>query len=605
MPDWPAPRSNSPISTESKCCAAHRERRNTLAGAINIITKKPENDFWANAEIGYGSFGDILAKGSIGGPVIKDMLGASIAVVSYNTDGYVYNRALNRDEGHMHDFSGHATLHLFGVDNLDAVGTLAMVSNEDDGYVSIPLQVNNSVATQDAGLSKYAAGGPDVTESPIQGKGDNEQWSASMNMSYDFGSAQVRSVTGYTDLYDLFAGDFDGGEYFPQGGYQTGFFRYAQAHDEQFSQELQANGTALDSRLNWIAGLYYFHEIGTQDYQDQINFGNDFIYKVLPTLQDQITQGYAAYTQGTYKVTDDISVTAGLRFSNDDKTLHGAISNGFGFPGVYSFINIKNSFHTITPHFGVDYQITPETLAYISISEGFQSGGFNGLAVGDPQVLSTPYQDETVWSYETGVKTDFLDNRVRVNAAFFYALYYGLQEQAVINRATLSLADQNVGDSSVYGLELETTANITHDLHASFNLGLMHDEYDKLNPASEAYQYGAKELPLTPNYTGGISVDYDHAVDSNGDYHLIGGATVTLRGGERTDATAEVRSDAVTRLDLYLGTKIFQGQWDARVTVKNVTDQRIIEFGGITGTVTTGSIITPPRTVMATLRYKY
>lgn len=174
--------------------------RNTLAGAINIITKKPEDEFWGNIEVGGGSFGSLESKGSIGGPVIEGMLGASAAFVSYNTDGYQYNRALQNDVGHQSDFSGHVNLHLFGIENFDAVASFAVLSHLDDGYNPTPIAFTPGAKTQDLGQAVYTAGGPDVTQSPIPSHGNNQQWSAALNMSYDFDYFQLRSITGYTDL---------------------------------------------------------------------------------------------------------------------------------------------------------------------------------------------------------------------------------------------------------------------------------------------------------------------------------------------------------------------------------------------------------------------
>ena len=576
--------------------------RNTLAGAVKIYTKRPTDDIYGSIDVGGGSFGTISSKGDIGGPLIAGLLGGSAAFVSYNTDGYQFNRATNLDIGHQHDFSGHASLNLFGLDNFKAFLTGYMVSNKDDGYIAVPLKFPPGVQSSDLGRATFASGDQDTTESPIPSAGNNQQWGVSLNMAYTLPFGELRSITGYADERDLYAADFDGGQQVGPDAYQIGFYRRSQAVDKTISEELQLSGKAFNDRLNWITGVYYDHNTGQEFIADQLAFTPTFVATLLPTFFELTTDSFAAYAQASYKILDNLTFTAGLRESNDDKKFNALMQNGFVPPYQYAIVHVHKGFHTITPHFGLDYQVEPNILTYISISEGFQSGGFNGLAVANPEILSEPYNDETVWSYEAGVKSDFFDRRVRINAAFFYAIYYGLQENAIIDPATLSVAVQNVGTAQIHGLELETSAVITEGLKSSFTLGLQEDSYEGLSPGSIAAQSNARELPLTPNYNGQVALDYFRPLGEEGHFALLGGTSFNFRGGYRADASDLTRSPADYTWNAYIGGRGLDDHLELRLTAKNLTNHRVLTCCTIT---TPAGIVTLPRTVLAELKYTY
>ena len=571
--------------------------RNTIAGAIKIVSRKPGDESWVDVSAGYGDWDHTEFKGSIGGPIVDDTWAASFSMLYMENEGYKFNRAIGEDVGAIENVAGRVILNYLGSDTLDMTLTAFVASDENDGYIPTPATYGGSPPTTSQAV--FATGNIYTSQSTTPSQGKTDQWSITLNISYDAGAFEFRSITGYMDLEDLFRADFTGGQEFAPGVYGAGFDRTALANHDQFTQEFQLLGTSVGERLDWLAGLFYFTEAGDQVINDK--FGT---FPLLPTTFHLKTDSYAVFGQLSYQWNSKVSVVGGLRYTQDGKSMDATIQDGlFVFPVTLAAVSLDEDFSSISPKLGVDVQVNDDTLAYAYVAHGFKGGGFNGLAVGNPQILASPYNEETVWTLEGGIKTDLLENRLRINAAVFYNQYDDIQMTAIIDVASFSFAEQNVGKATVLGMEIEASARLSEGLRVFGNVGFMTDRYGQLDPLSSAAQNNAADLPSTPAATGMVGFSYEQPISASGaDLKLQFGADFGYVGDHFGSVTNSVLVDAYSQLNAYVAIGTNDDRWQLRLAGKNVTDEQDLVFGS---TSTTGSTAVPPRFWLLSGRLRY
>ena len=571
--------------------------RNTIAGAIKIVSRKPSDESWVDVSAGYGDWEHTEFRGSIGGPIIDDTWAASFSMLYMENEGYKFNRASGEDVGAMENVAGRVILNYLGSDTLDMTLTAFVASDDNDGFIPTSATYGGSPPTTSQAV--FATGNIYTSQSTTPSQGKTDQWSITLDISYDAGAFEFRSITGYMDLEDLFRADFTGGVEFAPGVYGAGFDRTALANHDQFTQEFQLLGTTAGERLDWLAGLFYFTEAGDQVINDK--FGT---FPLLPTTFDLKTDSYAVFGQLSYQWNSKVSVVGGLRYTQDSKSMDATIQDGlFVFPVTSAAVSVDEDFSSISPKLGVDVQLNDDTLAYAYVAHGFKGGGFNGLAVGNPQILASPYNEETVWTLEGGIKTDLLDNRLRINAAVFYNQYDDIQMTAIIDVASFSFAEQNVGKATVLGLEIEASARLSEGLRVFGNVGFMTDRYGRLDPLSSAAQNNAADLPSTPAATGMVGFSYEQPISASGAHlKLQIGADIGYVGDHFGEVTNSVLIEAYSQLNAYVAIGANDDRWQLRLAGKNVTDEQDLVFGS---TSTTGSTAGPPRFWLLSARLRY
>jgi iron complex outermembrane receptor protein len=568
--------------------------RNAFSGAIKFITKTPGRDPWASAFAGYGSYDEWRVGGSLGGP-IADKVGASLsAIVRDRGEGYIDNLALGRKVGREATLAVRGKLALIDADPLEAVLGVTYTRDRNDGYSAIPVSFPNPSArplrTRDA-IPVF--GCKTCNASPTRPRGENEQFATSLNVAHDLGAATIRSITAYVKTDDLFRWDLSGGTRRPDGTFAAGFERTADASSKQVSQELQALGDLADGRLEWIVGLYFYRERSTQMFNDVFNG-----FPLLPTFLDTTTRSFAGFAQGTFGLTDRLGVTAGVRWTRDRKELDGSIQSGFAPPVRLVAVSLDNDFEAWTPRFGVDFRATDTLFLFGSLSRGFKAGGYNGLAVANPTVLASVYGPQTIWAYEFGAKWEGFDRRLRANLAVFRNELKNLQQTA--NIAPFSFATQNVGDARLNGVELELTAVPVDGLTLFGNVGFMDDKYRRLSPASDAAANNATRLPVVSRWSWQGGFAYASPEPLGRVARLKFGADYKNFSDYFATTNNIVEITGFGRLDAFVAIATADDRWEARISAKNLTDER--DFGSAAQTIA----LTPnePRRVMGTISWR-
>lgn len=252
---------------------------------------------------------------------------------------------------------------------------------------------------------------------------------------------------------------------------------YSQQTDQsQISQEFTLSGDT--EKLNWLLGAFYFHE--------ELTFDSLFVF---PHSIDFETDSYAVFGQATYAVTDALSVTGGIRYTNESKDFAGEnLALGYARSDSADFDNVS---FTI----GADYRFNEYVLGYAKYSTGFKSGGWSPDAF-SPTAIFLDVEEETLDSFEAGLKTDLFDNKVRLNTAAFFNKYEGLQIAATV--PGLGFTRFNVNETEIMGIEAEGVWQVTENLQLNGNIGLLMAEYTDVT-GDQARGLTNNGAPCAPN----------------------------------------------------------------------------------------------------------
>jgi iron complex outermembrane receptor protein len=547
--------------------------RNSFSGAVKLVTRTPSADNeWLEANLGAGSFSTKNASVTWGHG-LTDSLGVSLsALYRDQADGFVTNPAQGRKIGAEQNSLVRGKLSYRSAPwSVDFSATVAKDTN--DGWIPLavrfvpPVVPRNAsqAVTSDQALPRVGTD-PYVTVYPQPSRGDTKTTSLTLDVTRDFGALKVRSITGWVDLDDFFRFDLSGGIVSPTGAFTTGFDRQADATSTQITEELQVLGTAADAKLDWIVGAFWLKENAKQSITD--NLPMYFLFNLTPTLLDADTTSKAAYAQATWKFTPALSATAGLRWTQDDKDFVGSIQTGFGNPVPRTTVINSRTFSATTPKFGLDWKISDDVFAYATWSKGFKAGGYNGLAVFNANAFRAVYDPQKVSALEAGLKAEWFGRRLRTNLAVFDNDITALQQTSGIGGG--SFAIQNVGDASVRGVEAEITWLPLDGLRIYANAGYTDAKYDSLVPTSRAAIYGAKRLPVLPQFTGQVGFAYDAPVSSA--LRLRLGADLYGNSSFFTEVGNIFRVESYRRWDAYVGLGTADGRWQATLAGRNLSD---------------------------------
>ena len=391
------------------------------------------------------------------------------------------------------------------------------------------------------------------------------EWQAteSLALKYIFGKRKTEESTSGTDLdggaylaRDLFYGVFAGNNNpVPTPGFHGSIPKNSQDAE---SHELQLTGTALNDKLKFTGGLFYHDEDVMEDnrstYSLPIAFlapagasspglgplydaagfcppafggflcvgtqrlpvpgaGDPYAAGLNDLLYGQTTESRAAYGQGTYSITEQLDLTLGIRYTEDEKD---AFLYNQGIAGYTKDAPITTSDKWSDTNYlaNLNYAITDDTRVYLSYSTGYNSGGFNARA-SNVGAFQTPFDKEQVEMWELGLKSQFLDNRVRLNAALFTNDYTDIQvAQFEAGSGGASSKIVNAGKGTYEGFEIELTMipvdGLTLDLSYGY-LDAVYDEYLALNPATNQLEDISEftKASMAPKNTGSLGIQYD------------------------------------------------------------------------------------------------
>ncbi len=519
---------------------------NSLAGVINIITRRPDNKtrLKLHGDIsGYAGGGNNSLEYNIGlsaaAPLVSDRLYLSVAGSWTKGDGFMTNCYFDDDTaGRVDRKNARAVLRWtpapafdisFSADILDNDDRIAVYRFDDGYYRTAPYTVDqDTVAFQkESGHSR------------------------NLRVAYTGDGLKFLSVTGFRDYTNENLQDYDNTAD-PMNYYGAHLSDY----DDRFiSQEFRLSSARDGVPFTWLMGLYGFTE------ETDINQDNDVWMQYADTAID--TEGYAVFGEGTYTLFDRLHLTAGLRY-DVRKTEGEKVDSGIAIAD-----DMDNA--EVLPKVSIGYDLTDAAYGYITVSRGFLAGGYNYSNAVD--TASFAYDPEYTLNYELGFKTGWLDNRLQANLALFYidmtdkqAVQMDYGEGYIITKV------DNAAEAHSRGVELELRARPARGWDISAGIGYTDAEYDEwiATEWNSDYtdltrnDYSGKTVPSVPEYTGHLGIQYRYA---GGFFTRV---DVNAVGPLYADQKNRLKEDAYALVNLQLGYET--EHFDVVVWGKNVFD---------------------------------
>ncbi len=584
--------------------------RNAIGGTINIISRTPSDEFTAEEVLNVGNYSLVQEQAYLSGPLVPGKLQASLAVNYLNHDAYFKNIVPGaKAVGTGNRGGAHLQLRFEATSKLEAITradwSRADEDNESYSEIIAPTAFPSLANSIVGNYSKVALNSPQHAFSSIGGVSEELNYAA-------FEWLNIKSITAYRFDVTKLTNDNDATEQLLQ-------FSRQQEHERAYSQEIDFQINT--QRFHGVAGYFYFH-----DNDGQFNTIAVPPSIIMPAVRSAYitarplvkSTSNAVFAQGTYDILPDVSVTLGLRYTDDEKAMTQYATRtslnpatlGAPLPGSPYAFGVSGRYHGLTPKIGVSWQVTDDDLVYISATRGYKSGGFNFSAL---SASSASFQPETVWSYEAGAKTEWLDHRLRMNLAGFVYKYRNLQVQQLVAPGTLSIG--NAATATGKGIELEFVAKPTSSLELSGNLSFLDATYDSyLNaavptalipfvsgpncagiPPTCTINASGKYLDGAPKYSAELGADYRTSLGS--EFALVLHGDVAWRDTTYFDPSnvAVMSQGAYAIVNAHITLIPSSTHWSVELWGKNIADKRYLVTTAASG-VTPDGFAGDPRT---------
>ena len=510
--------------------------KNTIGGALKLVSRRPGQDFRARGSVAYGDYDQIDVQGAVSGP-ISDTLALGLSALHSERGGYVTDPVTGAEYNDKNSNAVRAALAWDPASNLridltadyskdDAGMTVGQATN-DLTYLGSPVvvyPVAQPLAEYDF-KTRTTPGLPNETRLETWGVSARIDWSLSDSLA-------LKSITSYRELRTDDYIDFDATE-----------LEIADAlvavDQKQVSQELQL--TYQSGPITAVGGLYYLKEdvSSHQESYDDDLLGPSFLNTgFLRTIDDTLeTTSKAAYANISYAVTDALRLSAGVRYTEEEKDYWRTTSVFYSllpaFNSTYAFAPPLGEYDDTSIMLSADYQLNDDAMIYARYAQGFKSGGFNGRA--NSAADSTEYLPETADTFEVGAKTTYWDNRFRLNAAAFLTKYDDFQARVSgidtipgqpVPSPVLSVL--NAGSLDILGFELEGVLVPVQGLTLDAQVGFLDADYKEFDDARFTAFGGTRSFQdpaFSPKWTLRFGGQYEYVLD--------GGSSVTVGGAAK------------------------------------------------------------------------
>ncbi|MFN3818051.1 TonB-dependent receptor [Blastomonas sp.] len=617
--------------------------RNTIGGAVLLTPRAPGTSLAGDFMVGAGNFGLVETQIGLDLPLADTF---QVRIAGRTIDGGDYQTDVTPGPRFGNRLGGQKTrsIRVTAVGQLtpDITNTIMVTydSKQTEGRGTVLQAINPT--HPNAGLNPafapaFAAAlaraqNRPVTdiESDLDQRDDVEAWSISNTTTARLSDTlNMKVIAAYRQVDTDIVMDLDG-TIVP--GILTSEQRASLDH---MSLEGQLLGTAFGDRLDWVVGGYYYREEGSE-MTPAAFFGSRISQN--GTVDNK---SYSVFAQGSFKLTPELTLTAGGRLNRDDRTLilnqtvNGAlcllqVANAAGtgltrLPLGGCEITLKDSFSQPTGTVALDYKITPDILVYATSRYGYRSGGFN-LRASLP-IQYEPFELETVNDFEVGTKADWsLGNvQMRTNLAVFFQKYNDIQRTVAVTNPITGIAASsvtNAASAQVFGIELQQTIKPTNNLTFQFNLVYNDPKYnDWIDPATNT-DLSSTPFFFTPEFAGNALVSYEVPLPSNlGSLNISANAAYTddiwINALQTNVVIAQhpaailplLRQEGYWLVDASVGWKQIGGSnFDLNLYVRNLTDT-VYKVGGIQLYTGASGFISAafgePRTFGAQLRYRF
>jgi iron complex outermembrane receptor protein len=575
--------------------------KNSSSGAINIISNRPElGETSGEIRLGAGNLdtftGEVVANVPLG-----DTAAARVAFFTQEQDGYISNLFTGQNNMSSDHMLGRLRLRMQPNDDLDINFSFDFREQDNDLLFLEPdadWEIANGnpqaapimVADQDADL---------IDENSGSGAG--------LTIDYTLDNGFVlTSITGFRTVDRKVGSDEDATRVFVLDA------RYFEDDFDHFTQEFRL-ASREDEAFRYVVGAFYFDQ--QADTNRKVALGPGFggpPEGVDAAIQDSAvdTSNIAVFVNANVDLNDRWTLSGGLRYTDEQKD---AQIDQFVFPGFGLAEMIQESFERdedyVTATFNVQYQATDEILGYFTFSNGYKAGGFNVDLV--PTIDDLFFEEETVDSFELGMKSDLLDGRLRLNISAFHAEYDDYQVfQFRFDpfSGTTALLVSNAASVTTQGIEVEGVASLSDSFQLSYGFGFTDAEFDdfpggSIDAMGNPINVAGNTLPRAPEFTAAVTANYQFTagpVDGNAMLNY------TYRGEQyfNPDNRENSRQSGYGLLNASIDLDINEN-WSVGIWGQNLTDE---EYRGMRGVSFLGipfSLYMQPRTYGVEAAYRF
>jgi len=531
--------------------------KNSASGAVHFTTRKPHPRWEGKINVEGGNYDYFNTFAIINAPLVGNKLFARLTGKFMTRNGFITNLYNNQILNGWNILSGRLKLRYLHSEVLDIILTLD--SNRDRRDHRTPVvAINDSIAP-----------GPYEVSHDANEFDHRDLFGSALSVEYQFPNTyRLKSITAYQINKYHGSLDEDASPLFVA-------FGDTRTSDYHITQEFRVI-SPLQRAFNFVTGLFYFYQKANQEYR--FLGGSYFPIPYYDYYYDGPvkTNSVAAYFNGTYHITPKISLTGGIRYTYEDKKITWDQRH---LPGPIlgpNILDYKDTFGkgVLSPKIGLDYMPNEKFMFFGSITLGYTSGGWANHAVSSLEYLK--YDPEYVTSYEVGVKSTTLQNRLRFNASVFLAKYKDYQAE-VWRRLSNGLADivfTNAGKVTTQGFDSELSILPWKNLMMFFGLAYTDAKYDEFkNGGGDGINLDGNRLEIAPELEFTLSFDYH--------YPIPGMGTLNLRGDfvRKDDFYSDAINDAAHLVEGYkllncrIGYENTLGTLGVYIWGKNLTDE--------------------------------
>jgi iron complex outermembrane receptor protein len=579
--------------------------RNTIAGAVNFISKRPTQEAEGYVNVGFGRYSRSTIDAAYGGPMSDTMAGRFAVKYVRQTDSPLTNLNPNvGDGGEIDQLSARASVLFTPNDDLEIL--LQVHGGRDDSDVWPFSLIPGGADTDGDGVpdilcDEFARG--DANAAMINclaadpfGSGatyndtDGDPYTNNLNdigqhgyrstglmaeINWDRGDYTLTSVTGWDDFERRDDLDEDAGP-------TTAIDNFRSSDVKQFSEEIRI-ASNNDSGRQWLAGLYYSSD--ELEGQPSFNSGGRQDFSTLET--DTI----AIFGQVEFPLNDDLLLTVGGRWTNIDRDFSYSTNGFFAAPELQAGVTDSFSDGDYSARVAFDWSVSEDTLVYGSISRGFNAGTYNSQFLDNLTDLP-PTDSESIIAYEVGVKATLAGGRARLEAAAYFYDYQDIQVIAVVPRGMIDAnVLTNAEDAELSGFEIQLHSVPTDWLNLTLGAAYIDSEFGNLltrisgtgvgsaDPynapvfGSSDVQLKGESLPNHPEWSFNASGQVTFAVNSNWDF--VGQADILWEDEIRRDlqGTLALFTEAYWNLDARIAVESTDNKWTVALWARNLTDE--------------------------------
>lgn len=466
--------------------------KNSLGGIINIISKRPGNEYEGKITGQYGTYDARSLGATMKGPIIEDRLFFSFSAQHSYNGGWMKSHE-NSEKNMMERDRAKGQVLFTPSDEAD----FAFHFDYTKGYDGFaPYTLGNSYQSR--------------TEAYSSDRTKMETLNLALRGAVTFDAAVLESISSYRaedvlwrwNMYPISPAYWKSGR---------------DTKRKELTQEVRLRSPDGKEGFSWLIGGYASYA----DYDIHKMYTGFSPMTVMPglTLTPFMNQPYREYAtevapfgQIDVPVTDAFKVTAGLRWHYTERkaSLHTSFNDDALMIGYADYSGrLKDDWNELLPRLTFSYNVTDDHMVYAGVSRSFLPGGFNYATMYEG--VNATYDSQTAWNYEAGAKTNWLGSRLSVNAALFYSDFKGMQVMQFDPLINGYVAD-NAGAAESYGAELDIVARLMKGLDAEISLGYTHARFKDytVDSAGGIQDFDGNKIPYTPKYTGNFALQYRH-----------------------------------------------------------------------------------------------